>query len=156
MQQPKGGDEIAIRREDSGKNILLTFTDCDTGAVFGPIAHVLATDTLPTWRLCGFNNEALPYGYVKRAPTNMEVEINVIRDTRIPLAMYQGCSDVQLQVEYYNGLVYSAIEGTGTGDEKSDTHEVAMTISFFEIDEMLPAGTLETTQQVVQPAFGTA
>ena len=74
------------------KNILLTFKDCDTDAVYGPISHHLATDTLPTWRLCNYNNEPLPWGYVKRVPTNPEVEINVIRDLRIPLCMYQGCS----------------------------------------------------------------
>jgi len=138
------------------KNILISFRDCDTDAVYGPISHELATDTLPTWRLCAYNNEALPHGYVKRAPTNPEVEINVIRDLRIPLSMYQGCSDVNLQVEYYNGLVYSAAKGTGTGDEKSDTHEVSMTIVFKEIDEMLPAGTLEPTPELVQATFAVA
>ena len=98
----------------------------------------------------------MPYGYVKRVVSNPEVEIEVIRDLRVPLAMYQGCSDVTLQVEYYNGLVYSAAQGTGTGDEKSDTHSMAMTISFKEIDEMLPAGTLEPTPQVVQATFAVA
>jgi len=135
------------------KNILLTFHDCDTDAVYGPISHLLATDALPTWRLCPYNNEPLPHGYVKRVPTNPEVEINVIRDVRIPLAMYQGCSDVNLQVEYYNGLVYSAAKGTGTGDEKSDTHEVALTISFKDIDELLPNGVLEQTQTPITPTF---
>jgi len=138
------------------KNILLSFRDCDTDQVYGPISHELSSEDLPTWRLCGFNNEALPHGYVKRQPTNPEVEIKVIRDLRIPLSMYQGCSDVNLQVEYYNGLVYSAAKGTGTGDTKSDTHEVEMTIVFKEIDEMLPAGTLEPTPQVVQPTFAVA
>jgi hypothetical protein len=138
------------------KNILISFRDCDTDTVYGPVSHELATDTLPTWRLCAFNNEALPHGYVKRAPTNPEVEINVIRDLRIPLSMYQGCSDVNLQVEYYNGLVYSAAKGTGTGEEKSDTHEVAMTIVFRIIDELLPAGTLEPTPQVGVATFGIA
>jgi hypothetical protein len=138
------------------KNILLSFRDCDTDQVYGPISHELSSEDLPTWRLCGYNNEALPHGYVKRQPTNPEVEIKIIRDLRIPLAMYQGCSDVNLQVEYYNGLVYSAAKGTGTGDEKSDTHEVTMTVSFKEIDEMLPAGTLEPTPDVVQPTFAVA
>ncbi|MCA1530536.1 hypothetical protein [Bradyrhizobium yuanmingense] len=138
------------------KNILITFRDCDTDAVYGPIAHLLATEDLPTWRLCPYNNDPLPHGYVKRQSTNPELEINVIRDLRIPLAMYQGCSDVAIQVEYYNGLVYSAVQGTATGDEKSDTHEVAMTISFREIDEMLPAGTLESTPNPVTPTFAVA
>ena len=52
----------------------------------------------------------MPHGYVKRVVSNPEVEIEVIRDLRVPLAMYQGCSDVNLQVEYYNGLVYSAAQ----------------------------------------------
>lgn len=138
------------------KNILITFLDCDTGAIYGPISHKLATEALPTWRLCPYNNDPLPHGYVKRQPTNPEVEINVIRDLRIPLGMYQGCADVTMQVEYYNGLVYSASKGTGTGEEKSDTHEVAMTISFKFIDELLPVGTMETTQQQIEPTFAVA
>jgi hypothetical protein len=138
------------------KNILLTFKDCDTDAIYGPISHELSSEDLPTWRLCPYNNEPLPHGYVKRKPTNPEVEIKVIRDLRIPLSMYQGCSDVTLQVEYYNGLVYSAAKGTGTGDEKSDTHEVTMTITFKFIDELLPAGTLEPTEDVITPTFATA
>jgi len=138
------------------KNILLSFRDCDTDAIYGPISHKLSSEDLPTWRLCAYNNDPLPQGYVKRQPTNPEVEIKIIRDLRIPLAMYQGCSDVQLQVEYFNGLVYSAAKGTGTGDEKSDTHEVTMTVSFKEIDELLPVGTLEPTEQVIQPTFATA
>jgi hypothetical protein len=138
------------------KNILLSFHDCDTDAVYGPISHHLSGDDLPTWRLCAFNNEPLPQGYVKRKPSNPEVEIKVIRDTRIPLSMYQGCSDVTLQVEYYNGLVYSASKGTGTGDTKSDTHEVDMTVSFKFIDEMLPAGTLDQTANVIPPTFAVA
>jgi hypothetical protein len=138
------------------KNILLTFRDCDTDAVYGPIAHHLSSDDLPTWRLCPYNNDPLRFGYVKRQPANPSVEIKVIRDVRIPLSMYQGCSDVTLQVEYYNGLVYSAAKGTGTGDDKSDTHEVTMNITFKEIDEMLPQGTLESTENVIPPTFAVA
>lgn len=130
------------------KNIMLTFRDCDTNAAYGPISHELATEDLPEWRLCGYNNEPMPGGFVKRQVSNPEVELTVIRDLRIPLAMYQGCSDVTLQVEYFNGLVYSAVNGTGTGDERSDTHEVTLTLSFREIDELLPAGTLTPTQAI--------
>jgi hypothetical protein len=125
------------------KNILLTFIDCDTEEVFGPISHELATEDLPTWRLCGYTNEAMPAGFVSRVLANPGVEISVIRDLRIPLEMYQGCSDVTLQVEYWNGLVYSAVNGAGVGDERSDGHEVTMDISFKEIDELLPAGQLQ-------------
>lgn len=125
------------------KNIMLTFLDCDTDQVYGPISHDLSSDELPSWRLCKFNNDSLPGGYVKRVVANPGVEMKIIRDLRIPLSMYQGCSSVALQVEYYNGLVYSAVTGTGTGDDKSDTHEVTMNITFKDIDELLPAGTLQ-------------
>jgi len=127
------------------KNILLTFKDCDTDEVFGPIAHELAAEDLPTWRLCPYNNTALPGGFVTRARANSQVEMNIIRDTRIPLAMYQGCASVIGQVEYYNGLVISFTDGTGTGDEMSDTHAVTMAVSFLTYDELLPAGQLATT-----------
>lgn len=124
------------------KNILLTFTDCDTDAVYGPISHQLSSEDLPTIRTCAYNNEPMPGGYVKRQVSNAEIELKVVRDLRIPLALYQGCAQVAVQIEYYNGLVYSAVDGTGTGDERSDTHEVTLTIAFREIDELLPAGTL--------------
>ena len=68
--------------------------------------------------------------------------MKIIRDLRIPLALYQGCSSVDVQIEYYNGLVYSAVKGTGTGDEKSDTHEVTIMAAFRAIDELLPNGPL--------------
>jgi len=125
------------------KNIMLKFTNCDTGAVFGPISHQLAGEDLPTIRTCPYTNEALPGGYIKRSIGNEQIEMTIVRDLRIPLAMYQGCSNVDVQIEYYNGLVYSAIKGTGTGDESSDTHQVTMTLVYREIDELLPVGTLQ-------------
>lgn len=125
------------------KNIMLTFRDCDTDETYGPISHELSSEDLPTWRLCPYNNEPLPGGFVNRQVANAMAEISVIRDLRIPLALYQGCADVTMQVEYFNGLVYSAVNGTGTGDEMSDTHAVALTLVFREIDELLPVGTLE-------------
>lgn len=134
---------MACENQIGVKNIMLTFRDCDTDEVYGPISHELATEDLPTWRLCPYNNEAMPGGFVNRQHSNSSVELNVIRDLRIPLALYQGCADITLQVEYFNGLVYSAVNGTGTGDEMSDTHAVTITAVFRTIDELLPAGTLE-------------
>jgi len=122
------------------KNLLLTFTDCDTNQKYGPYAHQLATEELPMWRLCAYNNTALPGGYVKRSVSNDGVEMNVIRDLRVPLAMYQGCAGVDVQVEYHNGLVYSGVGGTGVGEEKSDTHEVKLDLVFRVIDELRPEG----------------
>jgi hypothetical protein len=127
------------------KNILLTFTDCDTLESYGPISHQLASEDLPTVRACGFTNEALPGGFVKRVLSYAQMEMNIIRDTRIPIAYYQGCAAVDVQIEYYNGLVYTGIGGSGTGDDMSDGHEVTLTLAFKEIDELLPAGLLDAT-----------
>lgn len=124
------------------KNIVISFLDCETGATYGPLSHELSGDDLPTIRICPYNNDALPGGYVKRKVSNDEIEMKIIRDLRIPLALYQGCASLNIQIEYYNGLVYSAVNGTGTGDDKSDTHEVTVKASFREIDELLPAGIL--------------
>jgi hypothetical protein len=124
------------------KNILLTLTDCNTDQVIGPYAHELATDELPTWKLCPFTNEVLTGGYTRRTYANSTATLNIIRDLRVPLSWYQGCASIDIQVEYENGLVYTAKGGTHTGDDQSDTHGVTLTLSFKEIDELLPEGAL--------------
>lgn len=124
------------------KNILMTFRDCDTDAVLGPYSHELATDELPTWKLCPFTNEVMTGGYTRRTYANSMTTLNVIRDLRIPLSWYQGCASVDIQVEYENGLVYTAKGGTHTGDDQSDTHGVTLTLSYRQIDELLPEGAL--------------
>jgi hypothetical protein len=125
------------------KNILITFTDCATGQVFSKISHELSSEDLPTIRACGYTNEALPGGYTKRNLSNAQIELKVIRDLRVPLPYYQGCAGIDIQVEYLNGLVYTGFNGTTTGDESSDTHEVTMTVAYKLLDELLPAGTLQ-------------
>lgn len=131
------------------KNILLTFHDCDTGESYGPISHQLAGEDLPTIRTCGISNEAMAGGFVKRTLSYAQAELNVTRDTRIPLAYYQGCAAVDFQIEYYNGLVYTGLNGSGTGDDMSDTHEVTLTLAYKEIDELLPAGILDSSPTAV-------
>lgn len=129
------------------KNIVLTFRDCDTDEEFGPISHELATDTQPVYRLCKYTNDELPGGYIQRTLASPSIEIVVVRNLGIPLALYQGCASVDVQVEHFNGLVYSAVQGSATGTETSDGHEVTMTLIFREIDELLPDGTLEANTQ---------
>lgn len=124
------------------KNILMTFRDCDTDTVLGPYSHELAADDLPTWKLCPYNNESITGGYVRRTYANSMATLNVIRDLRIPLSWYQGCASVDIQVEYENGLVYTAKGGTHTGDDQSDTHAVTLTLNYKQIDELLPEGAL--------------
>lgn len=134
---------MACANQVGVKNIMIKFTDCETGQTFGPIKHELATEEIPKLRLCPYKNEMLPGGYVKRRVGQNEIEMNVIRDTRIPLSFYQGCAETDIQIEYFNGLVYSGVGGTNTGEERSDTHEVAMTMVFRTIDELLPSGRLQ-------------
>lgn len=124
------------------KNILLTFTNCETGQVTGPISHKLATEEIPKWRTYEFQSEELPGGYTKRRHISPKCEMQLIRDLRVPLADYQGRSAVALQVEYENGLVYTGANGNITGDDTSDTHEVQCMMSFKFIDELLPPGAL--------------
>lgn len=124
------------------KNILMTFYDCDTETTIGPISHKLANDELPTWKTCEWNNEQMPHGYTKRIASNAGVELSIIRDLRIPLRYYQGCVSIDMQVEYENGLVYTGKGGGVLGEEKSDTHEVSLEITFRSLDELLPAGAL--------------
>lgn len=124
------------------KNVLIWFEDCSTGQRVGPVSHDLAGDDLPNWRTCSFVNENLPGGYIKRTHSNMSADLNVIRDTRLPLSWYQGCASVDLQVEYENGIVYTGAGGGVMSEDRSDSHEVALEISFRTLDEMLPDGAL--------------
>lgn len=130
---------MACENQIGVKNILITFQSCETEEVIRNVAHKLSTDELPTILACAWTIEALTNGYVSRSASNASITINVIRDTRVPLQWYQGCAQIDIQIEYLNGLVYTAFGGSVTGAEGSDTHDVAMEISFKEIDEMLPA-----------------
>lgn len=122
----------------SVKNISIVFEDCATGQRVGPIIHDQSNDDLPTIRTCTFTNEALNNGYIKRNHTNASITMSVVRNLGIPLAFYQGCARVDVQIEFENGLVYSGQKGTPTGDDKSDSHDVSMDVVFRHLDEMLP------------------
>lgn len=124
------------------RNIIISFRDCDTGATYGPISHELSGDTQPTYRLCEYSNEALPGGYTRRTRGSNEISLSVIRNQGIPLAMYQGCASIDVTIEHFNGTVITGVSGTATGAEGSDGHEVSITATFKEIDELLPNGPL--------------
>jgi len=121
------------------RNIFIRFFDCDTGVSYGPISHELAGDQQPTYRLCDYNNEAMPGGYVKRTKGNNEISMTIIRDLRVPLALYQGCASVDVTIEHFNGMLITGLSGTSTGQDSSDGHEVTLTATFKQIDELLPA-----------------
>lgn len=120
------------------RNILIKFYDCDNDVTYGPVSHELSGDEIPQLKLCDYTNEPLPGGYVRRNKGNNEISLTVIRNLGIPLALYQGCAAIDITVEYFNGLVVTGIGGTGTGDESSDGHEVTITATFQQIDELLP------------------
>lgn len=124
------------------KNILISFRDCDTDEVIRNVAHKLATQDLPEVKTCEWVNEVLTHGYTRRTAQNASMMLNVIRDERIPLAYYQGCASLDIQIEYLNGLVYTGFGGTVIGDQRSDTHNVQIEASFKTIDEMLPGAQL--------------
>lgn len=124
------------------RNILIKFTDCDSGAVYGPFSHELSGDTQPTYRLCDYANEPLPGGYVRRTKGNNEISVVVVRNLGVPLALYQGCGSIDLTIEHFNGMVITGLNGTSTGTDPSDGHEVTITATFKEVDELLPNGPL--------------
>lgn len=125
------------------RNILIRFLDCDTNQSYGPISHELSGDEQPQYRLCEYNNEPLPGGYVRRNRGNNEINLTVIRNPGIPLALYQGCAAIDITVEHFNGRVVTGINGTATGDESSDGHEVTVSATFESVDELLPNGVLQ-------------
>lgn len=127
------------------RNILIKFLDCDTNNAYGPISHELAGDEQPTYILCDYNNEPMPGGYVKRHKGNNEISVTVIRNQQIPLALYQGCASIDITIEHFNGRVVTGLSGTATGNDSSDGHEVTITATFREIDELLANGLLDAS-----------
>jgi hypothetical protein len=121
------------------KNVLITFRSCDTDQVISKVSHKLATDDIPKVRTCEDKNEALPGGRSKRTQDSPTMELMVIRDLRVPLSFYQGCASMDVQIEYYNGLIYTGFEGVAVGDSRSDAHDIELEIVFERIDELLPA-----------------
>lgn len=131
------------------KNILISFTDCDTGQTVTSLSHKLAVaDEFPTFKTCTRISEALTEGYIRVTAGNATMTLNVIRNIQIPLAWYQGCAALDVQVEFVNGLVYSARGGTVVDADESDSHGVTMALVFKEIDERRPS-TMQTTLPLV-------
>lgn len=126
------GNQIGIR------NIFIRFFDCDNNVTYGPVVHELAGDEQPTYKTCPYSNETMTGGFVRRNRANQMMQLTVIRNLGVPLALYQGCASMDVTIEHFNGLVMSGVGGAITGDERSDAHEVTMEISFENIDELLP------------------
>lgn len=133
---------MACDKQNGVKNILITFTNCDTDETIGPISHDLPDDTLPTYKNCAWAITALTNGYVQRAASNATMTLPVIRDPRVPLAWYQGCASLDVQVEKFDGTVMTIDGGSVVDGEESDGYSVTMNIVANEIDELLPRGSL--------------
>ena len=127
------------------KNILISFRNCDTNEVIKFVSHKQANDEDPTVRACSWVNEPLTNGFVRRRASNASMQITVIRNYRVPLAYYQGCASVDVQVEMFSGLVYTGVSGSVGGEDGSNGHEVTLDITFQQLDELLPAGEIQAT-----------
>lgn len=124
------------------KQILLAFTDCDTGQKYGPFAHKQGDEELPVWRLVDFVNEEVPGGWVERKQRSMYGEFTVNKDPRLPSSFYQGKAAISGQIEYRDGRVITFDEAAVAGDDASDLRKFKMRIVSPLIDELLPAGAL--------------
>lgn len=124
------------------KNCLITFTNCDTGQVIAARSHVLSSDEIPKMRIEPYKATAMAGGYTKRESSYPRMEMKIIRELDIPLSWYQGAAAMDVQLEYENGLVYTAKAGTVQGEETSDTHEVDLKLVYKKISELLPDGAL--------------
>lgn len=133
---------MACGKQNGVKNILITFTNCDTEEVIPSISHNLPDDTLPTYKNCAWAITALTNGYVQRAAANATMTLPVIRDPRIPLTYYQGCASLDVQVEKFDGTVMTLTGGSVVDAEESDGYSVTMNIVASEIDELLAPGSL--------------
>lgn len=118
------------------RNVLLTFLDCDGNIIQGPLVHEPTEDSEPNIMMCKEKREALSSGRSKIMRGNTEItDLAVYRRLEVPLAIYQGCAAVNVTLEYYNGLVYTGLNGTVIDAEGSDGVVVNMTIIFDDIDE---------------------
>lgn len=124
------------------KNIIISFTNCDSGETIKNISHKQSNDEMPTFRACAWVNTPMTNGFTSRAASNAGMVFSVIRDKRIPLSWYQGCASIDVQIELLSGIVYTGVGGSVSGEDGSDSHEVSVDVTFVELDEMLPDGQL--------------
>jgi hypothetical protein len=119
------------------RNIILTFLDCDGNIIQGPLVHEPTEDSEPNIKTCKETREALSSGRSKIIRGNTEInDLSVYRRLEVPLSLYQGCAAVNVTLEYYNGLVYTGLNGTVVGAEGSDGTIVNMSMIFEDIDEL--------------------
>lgn len=132
------------------KNILISFLNCDTGQTITSVSHKLANgDELPTAKICNYTLTPRTAGRVTRSEDNSSLTMNVIRDNRVPLSWYQGCAKIDVQIEWFDGIVWTATNGSVVDAAESDGHDVTVTAIFDSIDELLlqrfTAGEVTTT-----------
>lgn len=127
------------------KNILLTFTHCDSGQTVKNLSHALSSDEIPQVRTVPFKSEAIPGGYTRRHSSYCRINMKVIVNRGLHLSWYQGAASVDVQIEYEDGRVLTGTGGTVSGEETSDMHEANMQLTFRGgVTELLPDGALAT------------
>lgn len=131
---------MACDKKEGIKNILLTFTDCDTEETTGPISHKQPVDAdLPTVMACSYANTDIGRGRVTVAEQSQNLSVTVQGDRSIPMSWYQGCAEIKIQIEWFTGEVWTGMAGQVIDAEASNRTSITMSIIFEEIDIMLPA-----------------
>lgn len=126
------------------RNLVISFKDCDSDAEWRNVVHKMNGDTLPTVMACNKVTTQLPGGKVQVSEGNgYTFTADIQRVEGIPLAMYQGCAALDISVEWYDGSVWTLINGSVTDATESDGNTITLTASFQEFDEILAVTQLD-------------
>lgn len=129
------------------RRLTFSFKDCDTENEWRNVVHKMNGDVLPTVLACNRTTTILPGGKVQVGEGNGHTfTADIQRVSSIPLAMYQGCAAIDVSVEFYDGTVWTLLNGAITDAAESDGNSVALTATFQVFDEVLAAPLLETDE----------
>lgn len=129
------------------RNLVISFKDCESDNEWRNVVHKINGDTLPTVMACNKTTTVLPGGKVQVGEgTGYTFTADILRVESIPLAMYQGCAAIDVSVEFYDGSVWTLLNGSVTDATESDGNTIQLTASFQEFDEILAVNTLETDE----------
>lgn len=127
------------------RNLVISFKDCDSDQEWRNVAHKMNGDVLPTVLACNKNTTALPGGKVQVSEgTGYTFSADIQRACGIPLAMYQGCAAIDVSVEWYDGSVWTLLNGSVTDAGESDGNSITLTGSFQEFDEILSCSMMDS------------
>ena len=97
----------------------------------------MAVDALPEIDSVPYKLQGLSAGRVKRTMKNATIKLNVVRSLAVPLSYYQGRASMDVQIEYLNGSVITGLAGAVTDPQPTDGNDVAFTVEFKILTEIL-------------------